>query len=569
MTAGWRRALLVRRVTASRQLSVVSSTQTSAGSGCGRERQGWKPAAASEATAGLAYNEERLAFSFSFLFAALSGVLLALSFPRYGHPAFAWIALVPLLVVLSGWSGRTGARPGQPPRRAFLLGLTTGTLSFIGTIYWTSTVVRQFGGVPLPLSVLAMLLLALYLGLFPAVAALITARFVARGGPAGLLLFAAPWVATEFFRGYLFGGFPWVPLGNSQVTVLPIAQLASALGVYGVSALVAFVNASIAYALLTSGSGRVKALVTAVVVVFGTGAWGAWRIADGAITRQGTPLRVGLVQGNIAQEDKWDPSQARRIFTTHIAMTREAVAKGAEYVIWPESSTPFMFEEDSGGAAALRSLAREVGVPIQFGSDQVERGSSPRLYNAAFLLRPDGEIAAVYRKIHLVPFGEYIPFRSWLFFVSPLVESLAEFAPGGSIVMLPLRDHLTSTAICYEVVYPSLIREAVEAGSELLTTITNDGWYGHSSAPYQHFAMASMRAIEQGRYLARAANTGISGIVDPYGRVVAQSAIFEQITLVEEVRLLTGRTVYSVIGDVVAYVALALTASALITLKRR
>lgn len=476
---------------------------------------------------------------------------------------------MPLLVALYGGMTVGNARVGQPPRRAFLLGLVAGTIYFIGTIYWTSTVVRQFGGLPLPLALVAMLLLALYLGLFPALAALMTSRFVNRVGPAGLLLFAAPWVATEFFRGYLFGGFPWVPLGNSQVRLLPIAQIASVLGVYGVSALVAFVNSVIAYALLTNGRGRLKAVATAVAVVFGVGVWGTWRLADGGLTREGTPLRVGLVQGNIAQEDKWDRSQARRIFTTHVAMTREAAAKGAQYVLWPESSTPFMFDEDSGGSELLRQLAREVNAPILFGSDQIERGPSPRLYNAAFLVTPEGKTAAVYRKIHLVPFGEYIPFKSWLFFVSPLVESLAEFAPGGSIVLLPVNGHMTSTAICYEVVYPSLIREAVEAGSELLTTITNDAWYGHSSAPYQHFELASMRAIEQGRYLTRAANTGISGIVDPYGRVVTASAIFEQVTLVNEVRLLTSRTLYSVIGDVIAYVAIALTASALIVLRRK
>jgi apolipoprotein N-acyltransferase len=360
-----------------------------------------------------------------------------------------------------------------------------------------------------------------------------------------------------------------VPLGNSQVEVLPIAQLASVLGVYGLSALVAFVNSAITYALLVEGRARVQALAAAGGVLLAVGAWGAWRVGEGSLTRGGAPIRVGLVQGNIAQEDKWDPAQARRIFTTYLSMTREAVRNGAGYVIWPESSTPFMFEEDSAGQAALRDLAREVRVPILFGSDQVERGEATRLYNAAFLVTPDGRTAAVYRKIHLVPFGEYIPLKSWLFFVSPIVESLAEFAPGGAMVMLPVAGHLTNTAICYEVVYPSLIRQAVEAGSELLTTITNDAWYGHSSAPYQHFAMASMRAVEQGRYLARAANTGISGVVDPYGRVVAKSGIFEQVTLVEEVRFLTHRTVYSVIGDAVAYVALALTASALIVVGRR
>ncbi|MGH9256530.1 MAG: apolipoprotein N-acyltransferase [Vicinamibacterales bacterium] len=495
--------------------------------------------------------------------ALLSGVLLALSFPKFGYPAFAWIALVPLLIALS-----VGGR--QPPLRAFTLGLISGIVYFVGTIYWTGAVLRQFGGVPIPLALLAMLLLALYLALFPALTALIMARLIDRAGRRALFLMPAVWVATEYLRGYLFGGFPWVPLGNSQVTVLPVAQLASVLGVYGLSALVAFVSASLAYAVLSVDRARTVGFGAAALAVGVVAAWGLARIADGSLTREGTPLRIGLMQGNIAQEDKWNPREARRIFTTYIAMTRDAVRRGAEFVIWPESSTPFMFEEDDVGEAAVRDLARELRIPILFGSDQVDRsGDAVRLYNAAFLVTPEGETAAVYQKIHLVPFGEYIPFKNLLYFVSPLVERLADFAPGTSMTMLPVGSHQVNTAICYEVVYPSLIRGAVLAGSQLLTTITNDGWYGYSSAPYQHFEMASMRAIEEGRYLARAANTGISGIVDPYGRVVQQSAIFEEVGLVGEARMLTGRTVYARIGDLVAYVSMMLTAIALMTTRRR
>ena len=517
--------------------------------------------------------------------ALLSGALLALSFPRYGHPAFAWIALVPLLVALSGWRGRPALSgvegpalggaggperlPGQPPLRAFALGLTTGTLYFAGTIYWTGTVVRTFGGLALPVAVLAMLLLAVYLALFPALTAVVSARLARRAGPGALFLMPAAWVATEFARGYLFGGFPWVPLGNSQVTVLPVAQLASVFGVYGLSALVAFVNAAIAYAVLSRGRNRAIAIAATVVVLVGIGGWGARRVVDGSLTREGSPLRVGLIQGNIAQADKWNPGEAQRIFATYIAMTRDAVRRGAGFVIWPESSTPFMFEEDEAGGGAVRDLAREVQVPILLGSDQVDRsGDTVRLFNAAFLVTPEGETGAVYRKMHLVPFGEYIPFKELLYFVSPLVERIAEFAPGASMVMLPVGGHMVNTAICYEVVYPSLIRQAVVDGSQLLTTITNDAWYGQSSAPYQHFALASMRAIEQGRYLVRAANTGISGVVDPYGRIVRQSAIFEQAGLVEDVRLLTSRTIYSAIGDAVAYLSMVVTSLALVTVGR-
>ena len=495
-----------------------------------------------------------------FALAILSGVLLALSFPRFGHPAFAWIALVPLLITLSR---------RQPPLRAFYLGLTSGLLGFIGTIYWTGTVVRQFGGLAMPVALLAMLLLSAYLALFPALTALITARLVNRAGTGALLLMPAAWVTTEFARGYLFGGFPWVPLGNSQVTVLPVAQLASMFGVYGLSALVAFVNAALACAVLFRGRQRIAVVAATVVVLAGVGGWGAWRVGNGTLTREGTPLRVGLIQGNIAQEDKWNPREARRIFTTYIAMTRDAVKRGAEFVIWPESSTPFMFEEDDIGEESLRALAREVQVPILFGSDQVDRsGATLRLYNAAFLVTPTGETAAVYRKMHLVPFGEYIPGKRLLYFVSPLVERMAEFAPGASMVVLPVGEHRINTAICYEVVYPSLIREAVVDGSQLLTTITNDAWYGQSSAPYQHFALASMRAIEEGRYLARAANTGISGVVDPYGRVVRQSAIFEQAGIVETVRILTTRTIYSRIGDAIAYLSMVMTVLALVFTRR-
>jgi apolipoprotein N-acyltransferase len=477
---------------------------------------------------------------------------------------------VPLLIALSGWRGRPGRVPGQRPLRAFGLGLATGVVYFIGTIYWTGAVVRTFGGLAAPVAVLAAIVLALYMALFPALAAVIMSRLVNRAGAAGLLVAPAAWVSTEFFRGYLFGGFPWVPLGNSQVTVLPVAQLASVLGVYGLSALVSLVSAAIAYALLMPGRPRIVSIAAAFVTLAAVAAWGTWRVADGSLTRQGTPIRVGLVQGNIAQQEKWNPKQARRIFTTHIAMTRDLVQRGAEFVIWPESSTPFMFEEDEEAGTAVRDLARELRVPMLFGSDQVDRSQRPlRLYNSAFLVAPDGQTGGVYRKIHLVPFGEYIPFRVLVSVVSPIVESLGEFAPGDSMVMLPVGSHLISTAICYEVVYPGLVRQAVEGGSELLTTITNDAWYGESSAPYQHFAMASMRAIEQGRYLARAANTGISGVVDPYGRVVRQSAIFEQVGLVEEARFLTGRTVYSSIGDAAAYVAVALVATALLTIGRR
>ena len=501
--------------------------------------------------------------------AALSGALLALSFPKFGHPACAWIALVPLFLALSGWTGRPGPLPGTTARRGLLLGLVASLVFFCGALYWTGPVLVTFGGLPAPLGVVSVLLLSLYLGLYNAVGTAALGVILRRYGRTGLWLAPAAWVTGEYLRGTLLSGFPWVVLGDSQVELLPVAQLASVAGVYGVSLFVAFVNAAIAYALLVSPRARMRTLAGTAVALLAVSVWGAWRVADGSLVRAGTPIRVGLIQGNVEQRDKWDPRQARRIFTTYIAMTRDAVKRGAQYVLWPESSTPFMFEENEVGEAAIRGLAQEVHVPIQFGSDQMERGATPHLYNAAFLIAPDGTTAAVYRKMQLVPFGEFIPLQHWISFLSPLVGGLATFAAGDTVTMLPVGGHKASTAICYEVIFPHLAQEAVERGSELLTTITNDGWYGTTSAPYQHFALASMRAIEQGRYLIRAANTGISGAVDPYGRVVGKSAIFEQTAMVLDVRFLQGRTLYSRLGDVAAWASLAVTVLALAMFRRR
>ena len=194
---------------------------------------------------------------------------------------------------------------------------------------------------------------------------------------------------------------------------------------------------------------------------------------------------------------------------------------------------------------------------------EVEPGTPNRFYNSAYMLDTAGTTAAVYRKIHLVPFGEYVPFQRALFFVGPLVEAVSAFTAGARVTMLPVREHMISTAICYEVTYPSQAREAVRQGSELLTTITNDAWYGTSSAPYQHFEMAAMRAVEQGRYMVRAANTGVSGIIDPYGRVLIRTSLFETAAVVGEARFVQERTRYARIGDVVPQVATVLTVLAL------
>jgi apolipoprotein N-acyltransferase len=230
---------------------------------------------------------------------------------------------------------------------------------------------------------------------------------------------------------------------------------------------------------------------------------------------------------------------------------------------------PYAFEENQTAAEQVRRLAREARVTVLLGSDEIERGETIEYYNSAFLVRPDGTTGGTYQKMHLVPFGEYVPLQEVLFFAAPLVEKVSAFSAGRSAAVLPIEGHRVSTAICYEVVYPDLVRRFVAGGSELLTTITNDAWFGETSAPHQHFAQAAMRAIENGRYLVRAANTGISGIVDPYGRVVARSGLFEPAVIVGDVRFLQATTIYTRIGDVFAYASVVTTLALLVLARRR
>jgi apolipoprotein N-acyltransferase len=507
------------------------------------------------------------------------------------------VALLPLLVAL-GRVPRGFERPR--PFRTFLLGWLTGITYFWGTLYWLIDVMVVFGGLAYILAVILAGLLILYLALFPAVFAVIVGYARRQLGVGALLIAPAVWTATEVARGYFLTGFPWVPLGNSQVTVLPIAQLASVIGVYGLSALVAAPAAAAAYGIhhgsdesyfrsrsrsrMSERLAQWSALGSVSLLIAIVALWGQSRVDASELLRQGSPLKVGIVQGNIAQQNKWQATWRDRILSSYLEMSQKVARDGASLIVWPEASMPFLFEEDPMRAAMVRQVARDTGTFMLLGGDQVERRRVPntkdRWFNSAFLLRPDGGVSGTYKKMQLVPFGEYVPFAHIFTFAGPIIESVDNFTAGERVEVLRFNGNTSgtsamqassgtnghapralalSTGICYEAVFPNLALEAVRAGSQLLTTITNDAWYGTSSAPYQHFEQASMRAIEQGRYLVRSANTGISGVVDPYGRVIVRSELFVPAALTAEVRLLEPWTLYARIGDAFAYACVTLT----------
>jgi apolipoprotein N-acyltransferase len=490
-------------------------------------------------------------------------VLLAASFPKFGLPSFAWVAVAPLFVAVS----IRATAPLYTAWAAFRLGMMTGLVYFAGTLYWTVAVMSTYGGLPLAAAIPIAGLLVGYLALYVGAVAVLVGESVRRFGVAGVWLAPVFWVAAEWARGTIGSGFPWVPLGSSQITVLPIAQLASVTGVYGVSLLVALVSAAAAVVALSRKRHHLIGAALVLLLVMAVAGAGMMRLADGRLTSTGRVVRVGLVQGNVEQDMKWDPKYLEPILSRYLRLSREAILNGAQVVVWPEASTPFFLNRDSVYAEPIRTLAAQTKTPFVIGTDET---NGTEIYNAASVIGADGKPRGSYRKIHLVPFGEYVPMKKLLFFVGPLVEAVSDFVPGTDFTVLDVGDGLrASVAICYESTYPTLTRAFVNGGAQLLLVITNDAWFGNSSAAYQHFQMGAMRAIETGRYLGRAANTGITAVVDPYGRTVARVDMFQPLTLTADVRLLDDRTIYTRIGDLVAWLCVALTAMVAVVLRRR
>jgi apolipoprotein N-acyltransferase len=494
--------------------------------------------------------------------AALSGILIVLSFPKFGHGAVAWVALAPLLLALPGAQGWT----------AFRLGYVTGALSALGLLYWTALVVIQFGGLSLPVGIFVMVLLCLAVAIFPALFAWTVGGWVAAYGLRGLLLAPLAWVATEVLRAYTFFRFPWCLLGYSQHLHLPFIQIASITAVYGVSFLLVQSAALLAYAALETdarrrrGAGLALGFMVATAFLVGLAVQNRPLPVDGIV-------RVGLVQANIPQDEKWDPASAHANLRKHLDLTARAAERGARLVVWPESAVPHRFDENPALADELRATTRERGLYLLFGNDdrQVDEGQEERFYVGAKMLAPGGEVVLRYHKIRLVPFGEFVPMQALITLggrvTAKLVQQVSDFSPGVAPATALVDGRRIGAFICYEAIFPDLARLFVRDGADLLVNITNDAWYGRTSAPYQHLAMATFRAVENGKYLVRAANTGISAVVDPRGRLLEETPLFESAVVVRDIPVVHGKTFYARHGDVFAWSCLV--ATLLLTLQSR
>ena len=520
------------------------------------------------------------------LSAVASGLVLAVAFPSLDQAWLAWIGFVPLLLAMYGVG----------PRRAALLGWICGFVWQVATIYWIPATISNFTSVP-PLAAQAILVLLAAFSAYPFVIFAASSEWARLAGLSRVAMLPFVWVVAEWLRVVVIAGFPWNPLGNTQIEYITIAQAADIGGVYLLSAAIVCTNVSIADALrqwrertLVDAShvhaslvnARIlRALAVAVTCPLMLVGYGLWRLDRLAEIPYTGSLRVGVVQGNIAQNEKWNARLRDQILEKYLELTNQAASAGAQLVVWPEAALPFYLQRDMRSLELTRT-ARERGIDMLIGAPGIAEnpGGRPTPYNQAWLVRDTGEVEGPYNKIQLVPFGEYIPFYGLFGMVKVAVESVGQLGMGTEYTIFETvelgpvdsgasaattdraqpagRRARFATLICYEGIFPSLTRDFAARGADFLVNISNDAWYGDTSAPHQHLAMAAMRTIENRLPMVRSTNTGISAFITDEGRVGATTPLFHEDMVVETVLVRDVWSFYRAYGDVFLHLCQAL-----------
>ncbi len=480
-----------------------------------------------------------------------SGVLLFFSFPKFGFGIFAWFSLVPLLYVLRGKSLSEG----------ILIGFITGLVCNIGIIYWVTIVVVKYGYLPFYLGVLVMLLLAVYLSVYVSIFSAGVIFFRGRGIPE---IISAPllWTCLEYGKSNFFTGLPWENLAYSQYLNTSLIQIADITGIYGITFLVVFINC-VLYDLIFVHTKKRKVLsevVIGCVLVALVLSYGVLRIDSLRETlKDARSVKVALIQGNIDQSIKWNPRYQSETLNTYRDLSLGALQSEGGLIVWPETAVPLFFQNVDDNHRDILRIAKKSKSYLLFGSPSfVREEGETHLLNSAYLISPAGNVVGKYDKVHLVPYGEYVPFRSFFPFLEKLVVGAGDFCSGRGYYPLEMNGEKVGVLICFESIFPEISREYRKRGASLLVNITNDAWFGKSSAPYQHLSMAVFRAVENRLCLVRAANTGISAIIGPTGKIISKTGLFERTSFTGTVQFINHKTFYSRYGDLFALLCLVL-----------
>ncbi|MDA8090249.1 MAG: apolipoprotein N-acyltransferase [Nitrospiraceae bacterium] len=485
-----------------------------------------------------------------YLMSAFSGLMLVFTFAPYGLFGLAWVALVPFFLSIEE----------MPASAAAKAGFTMGFFYFFGTTYWIYHSMHDYGGMGLVTSLAIVIALASYLSLYTAAFALLyTAKIRHTKAPA-LLVAPVLWVSLEYLRSYFLTGFPWSTLGYSQWNFLRVIQIADITGVYGISFLLVAVNAAVADFFLIKRRMKRMPLYPLSYVVTGyiclagllaaTFLYGSFRLKQ---IRPGHPLKVSIVQGDIDQSEKWDQRYENQVFSIYKNLTTGAIDQTPNLIVWPESSLPFAFNDQEPAVKELENIQGASHIPVLIGA--MRQRSSGNFSNSAVLIA-GGRPAYFYDKIHLVPFGEYVPLKKVLFFVNKLSDAIGDFEPGDDYTQGGIGHDRFATLICYEMAFPGLVRKFFRTGGDFMVTITNDAWFGRSTGPYQNWSMAALRAVENRKPVIRAANSGISGFFTSSGAVIEHTGLFERRTVTATVMTDSTITFYTRFGDLFSYLSI-------------
>lgn len=477
------------------------------------------------------------------IFALIAGITLALSFPKIEWSILAWVSLVPLLFAINE----------KKPVTSFILGFISGSVFFAILLYWLSYTMRTYGSMHPVLSYVILALLVAYLAFYIAVFCFFISFFNMKSKIYGIYIAPFLWVLLELVRTHFLTGFPWGLIGYSQYKILNIIQISDITGVYGVSFLIIFSNIVIFKIISTPviiRSNLIQLFILAIMITT-TIVYGNMKIHE---EEYGNTVKAAVIQGNINQLFKWNKDYQNNTITIYSELTSKFMNSDINLIAWPETAAPFYFTSDFENRKKITELALKMNKFILLGApDAIINRGKVNYYNSAFLINQNGEISGRYDKIHLVPFGEYVPFKKILFFVEKMAEGISDFSSGSTNEVFGFPGGKFGTVICYEVIFPDLFRRFVSNGAQFMVNITNDGWFGKTSGPYQHLTMVPFRAVENRVPIIRAANTGISAIVDKKGSILESLDLEKRGFITSQVRIGTNKTFYSTFGDIFAY----------------
>ena len=504
----------------------------------------------------------------AWLLVLLSAVLQILIFPVPGLYVFSWFALTPLIVALlrarpAGELEVIGSPNLQPatPWQGFLLGFVCGIVWYAGTCYWIFDTMRLYGGLNAPMALLVLFLFCCYLGLYHGLFGLLLS-LLARPRDLRPALVIAPflWVAVELARTRITG-FPWNLLGIAQVDNVALCRIAGWTGVYGISFEIALVNIAFAAAFVIPRAKRTAMLVAALAAAT---VLQAARLVDAPLAN--ADRAALLVQQNVPVQAEWTPAYFQQTLSDLTQLTANSAKNyKIDLIVWPESPAPF-FANDHKFRDAVSQLARDTNawmVVGAIGTDARQPNVEGPIFNSAALISPAGQWTSRYDKVHLVPFGEYLPFPMLFSFAGGLTKEVGQFEHGESHRPLFAGDASLGLFICYESIFPDEVRQSANQGAQVFVNISNDGWYGDSGAYAQHLNQTRMRAIENDRWILSATDTGVTASIDPWGRVAARIPRKERTALVAPYALTSVITFYTRYGDWFAYVCAIISAGAL------